>query len=111
MQGQRLRIYCSETDRFQGKLLSDTILQRAMSHGLRGATVFRGFLGFGSRGFRSTSILRLSESLPVVIEIVDAIEPTEAFLKEILHLAPHALVTREPVDIFDLREHAPSAQT
>lgn len=104
MRGERLRIYFSETDRHHGKRLSDTILQRAMEHQLKGATMFRGLMGFGSRGLRSASILRLSESLPVVIEIVDATEAIEAFLKDLLHLAPHVLVTREAVDIFDLRE-------
>jgi len=109
MRGQRLRLYFSETDRYHGHRLSDTILRRAMEHGLRGATLFRGVLGFGRRGIRSTSILRLSESLPVVVEIVDAVEPTENFLKEILEMAPHILVTREEVDLFDLRDFPASS--
>jgi len=104
MRGQRIRIYFSETDRFEGKRLSDTLLRRAMEHRLKGATLFRGLMGFGSRGMRNASILRLSESLPVVLEIVDAMEP---FLKEIIHLAPHVLITREEVDILDLRALVP----
>ena len=107
MRGQRIRIYFSETDRFEGKRLSDTLLRRAMEHRLKGATLFRGLMGFGSRGMRNASILRLSESLPVVLEIVDAIEPSEAFLKDIIHLAPHVLITREEVDILDLRALVP----
>jgi hypothetical protein len=107
MRGQRIRIYFSETDRHQGKRLSDVIVRRAMEHGLKGATLFRGLMGFGSRGVRNASILRLSESLPVVLEVVDAIEPSEAFLKDIIHLAPHVLITREEVDILDLRALVP----
>ncbi len=109
MRGQRLRLYLSETDRHQGKRLSDTILQKAMERHLKGATLFRGVIGFGSRGLRSASILRLSESLPVVIEIVDSVEATDTFLKDILELAPHILVTREELDIFDLREFSNAA--
>ncbi|BDV02017.1 hypothetical protein TDMWS_21020 [Thermodesulfomicrobium sp. WS] len=107
MRGQRIRIYFSETDRFEGKRLSDTLIHRAMEHRLKGATLFRGLMGFGSRGMRNASILRLSESLPVVLEIVDAIEPSEAFLKDIIQLAPHVLITREEVEILDLRALVP----
>lgn len=109
MRGQRIRIYFSETDRHEGKRLSDVILHRAMGHGLKGATLFRALMGFGSRGVRNASILRLSESLPVVVEIVDEVEPTETFLKDIILLAPHVLITREEVDILDLRAVAPQA--
>lgn len=68
-----LRIHIGESDRLEGRPLADQILSMAREMGLPGATVLRGVAGFGARSVLHTSrILRLSEDLPIVIEIVDA---------------------------------------
>ncbi len=95
-----LRIYASETDRCDGGLLHEKIVNRAHALGIAGATVLHGIMGYGASSRVHTSkILRLSEDLPVVIEIVDAehkLQPILAFLSE--HAAD-ALVTMENVRI------------
>ncbi len=68
--------------------------------GLAGATVFRGFEGYGaSNAIRTTRILSLSADLPIMIVIVDTSEHIEAFLPQLDELITEGLVLREPVDI------------
>ena len=97
-QALRLRIYLGETDQHNGKPLYQVIVQEARSSGLAGATAFRGFLGFGAASRIHTSkILRLSEDLPVVIDIVDTKERIEAFLPQVNTLVTSGTSTLEPV--------------
>jgi PII-like signaling protein len=95
-----LRIHLGESDRAEGLPLYEWIVQRARARGLAGATVLRGIEGFGAASrIHRASILRLSEDLPIVVEIVDAREAIEAFLPE---LEPHlggCLVTLEKVEV------------
>ncbi len=73
--GTLLRIFVGESDRWHGRPLYAAIVERARELGLAGATVLRGIEGFGARAHVHTSrILRLSDDLPVVIEIVDRAE-------------------------------------
>jgi PII-like signaling protein len=74
-QGKLLRILVGESDRVQGRPLYNALVEKARELGLAGATVWRGIEGFGARSrIHTARILRLSEDLPVVIEIVDTEE-------------------------------------
>ena len=82
-EGKLLRIFVGETDRFEHKPLFEQFVLKAREMGLAGATVLRGIEGYGakSRVMHTAKILRLSEDLPVVIELVDTAEKIEAFVR------------------------------
>jgi PII-like signaling protein len=95
-----LRIYLGESDRRQGVPLYEAIVQRARSLGLAGATVLRGVEGFGAKSrIHRASILRLSEDLPIVIEIVDKEEKIRALLEELEPWIDDGMVTLERVEV------------
>jgi uncharacterized protein len=99
-----LRIYLGEGDRHHGQPLYETIVMKARELHLAGATVLRGPLGFGGRSrIHSAKILRLSEDLPVLIEIVDTPEKIDAFLPHVESLLVDGLVTLEEVRIVTRR--------
>jgi len=77
-----LRIFIGESDRINGKPLYEWLVREAKSRGLAGATVLRGMMGFGAhtRMIHTFKIERLSEDLPIVIEIVDTQDKIEDFL-------------------------------
>ncbi len=80
-QAKLLRIYIGETDRWHGQPLYMAILLKAREMGLAGGTVFRGIAGYGANSvIHTANILRLSEDLPIVVEIVDADAKIQAFL-------------------------------
>jgi uncharacterized protein len=79
-EGKLLRIFVGEADRLEHKPLYEQLVLKAREMGLAGATVLRGIQGFGAHSRMHTAkILRLSEDLPVVIEIVDGEEKVDAF--------------------------------
>jgi uncharacterized protein len=82
-EGKLLRIFVGEADRFKHKPLFEQLVLKAREMGLAGATVLRGIEGFGakSRVMHTAKILRLSEDLPVVIELVDTTEKIDDFLE------------------------------
>lgn len=95
-----LRIYVGEADRHGGIPLHEAIVQRARELGLAGATVLRGIIGFGARSvIHRASILRLSEDLPIVIEIVDAREKVDALLSAIESWIEDGMATIEKVEV------------
>lgn len=99
-EGSLLRIFIGETDKRDGKPLYEWIVLKAREHGLAGATVLRGIMGFGAHSRLHTfKIERLSEDLPVVIEIVDTREKLEAFLALIDHEISEGLATLEKAQI------------
>jgi PII-like signaling protein len=80
-EGKLLRIFLGEADRLDGKPLYEYLVTKAREHGLAGATVLRGVEGFGARSrIHTARILRLSEDLPVVVEIVDVEEKIKTFM-------------------------------
>lgn len=80
-EGKLLRIFLGEADRLDGKSLYELIVMKAREAGLAGATVLRGIEGFGARSrIHTAKILRLSEDLPVVVEIVDTEEKVRSFM-------------------------------
>jgi hypothetical protein len=98
--GHLLRIFIGETDKKDRVPMYEWIVKKAREHGLAGATVFRGVLGFGAHSMIHTSkILRLSEDMPMVIEIVDTLEKIEAFLPVIDHAVIEGLATIEEISI------------
>ena len=81
--GKLLRIFVGESDRYRGRPLYEAIVHRAHELGLAGATVWRGIEGYGAASrIHTAKILRLSEDLPILIEIVDTEEKIRAALPE-----------------------------
>ena len=102
--GQLLRIFVGESDRWHGKPLYEAIVERARKEGLAGATVVRGLEGFGAHSrLHTTRILRLSEDLPILIELVDSAEKIEAFLPGLDEMVSEGMVTLEKVRVIAYR--------
>ena len=103
-EGQLLRIFIGESDRWQGKPLYEAIILKAREMGIAGATMLRGMMGYGAASrIHTAKILRLSEDLPVVIEIVDSPEKIAAFLPIIEEMVQEGLVTVENVRVLQYR--------
>ncbi len=101
-----LRIFIGEDDKFNGRPLYEAIVLKARELHLAGATVLRGPMGFGhSSRLHTTKILRLSEDLPLVIEIVDNDETLRAFLPVLDEMMSSGLVTLEKVQVLKYGEH------
>lgn len=99
-QAELLRVFIGEKDRHKGKPLFEAIVELAREKKMAGATVLRGMLGFGAHSHLHTAkILRLSEDLPVVVEIVDESEKIEGFLTVLGEMVDDGLVTREKVQM------------
>jgi uncharacterized protein len=95
-----LRIFLGENDRFEHSPLYEAIVLKAREMHLAGATVLRGPMGFGhSSRLHTTKILRLSEDLPFVIEIVDSEEKIDQFLPVLDGMMGSGLVTIEKVKV------------
>jgi hypothetical protein len=99
-EGQLLRIFIGENDKYQRQPLYEWIVRKAREFGLAGATVFRGLEGFGAHNrVHTTKILRLSSDLPIVIEIVDTTEKIEQFMPIIDDAIQEGLATLEKATI------------
>jgi uncharacterized protein len=104
-EGTLLRIFIGESDKVHHQSLYEAIVIAARENGLAGSTVLRGVEGFGakSRTIHSAKILRLSEDLPIIVEIVDSEEKIKAFLSIVDKLLESAgggaLVTLEKVNV------------
>jgi hypothetical protein len=100
-EGYLLRVFIGESDKHAGKPLYEWIVLQAREAGLAGATVLRGMMGFGanSREIHTFKIERLSEDLPIVIEVVDTKEKLESFLESIEGGITAGLVTLEKAQI------------
>ena len=108
-EGWLLRIFIGEGDRWHGKPLYEAIVLKARELHLAGATVLRGPMGFGAKSHLHTAkILRLSEDLPMVIEIVDAREKIDELLPHIEAMVTDGLVTLERVEVIKYRADAPA---
>ena len=103
-EAELLRIFMGEGDRHEGKPLYEAIVQAARERGLAGATVLRGILGFGAHSrIHAAKILRLSEDLPIVVEIVDKPERLAEFLPVLDVMIDEGLVTLERVKVIAYR--------
>jgi hypothetical protein len=95
-----LRIFITEQDRHHHKPLYEALVLTAREAGLAGATVLRGVLGYGhSSHIRTAKILRLSENLPLVVEIVDTKAKIDAFLPTVDAMMDSGLVTLEKAQV------------
>lgn len=95
-----LRIFFGEADQRQGKPLYEAIVLKARELGLAGATVIRCPMGFGqSSRLHTTKILRLSEDLPLIVEIVDSEEKIDGFLPVLDKMMGSGLITIEKVKV------------
>jgi uncharacterized protein len=104
-EGKLLRIFLGESDKIDHQPLYEVIVQSARKEGLAGATVLRGVEGFGARSrvIHTAKILRLSEDLPIVVELVDTEEKIKQFLPVIDALFERTgcggMVTVEKADV------------
>ena len=106
-EGKLVRIFIGESDTWHGRPLYEAIVERVRREGLAGATVLRGIEGFGADSRLHTSrILRLSEDLPVVIEIVDSAEQIERILPVLDEMVGEGMVTVEKVQVIAYRGSA-----
>ena len=95
-----LRIFVGQDERHQHQPLYEAIVMKAREHHLAGATVLRGPLGYGhSSRIHTTKVLRLSQDLPMVVEIVDSEEKVNAFLPVLDAMIGSGLVTLEKVQV------------
>jgi hypothetical protein len=110
-EGYLLRIFIGESDKHASRPLYEWIVQQARAAGLAGATVLRGMMGYGlGSRIHTAKIERLSQDLPIVIEIVDTREKLEAFLPTIDSAIPEGLATLEKAQVrFYRSPRAPAA--
>jgi uncharacterized protein len=103
-EGKLLRIFVGESDTLHGKPLYEAIVLKARELNLAGATVTRGIMGFGANSRLHTSkILRLSEDMPVIIEIVDTEEKIRLILPYLDEIVTEGLITMENIDVIRYR--------
>ena len=103
-EGYLLRIFIGESDKWHGRPLYEAIVFKAKELHLAGATVLRGPMGFGAHSrLHTAKVLRLSEDLPIVIEIVDGKEKIDELLPHIDEMVQEGLVTLERVQVIKYR--------
>jgi PII-like signaling protein len=106
-EGQLLRIFIGESDRWDGKPLYEAIILKAREMGLAGATMLRGLMGFGAASrIHTARILRLSQDMPIVIEIVDSADKIDSLLPIVDEMVQEGMVTVEKVRVIQYR-HKP----
>ena len=106
--GFLLRIFLGESDRWHGRPLYEAIVLKARELHLAGATVLREPMGFGAKSrLHTAKVLRLSEDLPVVIEIVDSKEKVDELLPHIDEMVTEGLLTLEKVQVIKYRADPP----
>jgi uncharacterized protein len=109
-EAQLLRIFVGETDKHGHRPLYEVIVEEARKRGMAGATVLRGVMGFGKASrIHTFKILRLSEDLPIVIEIVDKPERIAAFLPDLDQMIGEGLVTLEEIRVITYRHEGDPA--
>lgn len=102
--GKLLRVFIGEADKWQGAPLYEAIVHLAKKEGMAGATVIKGFMGFGAKSHMHTAkLLRLSEDLPIIIEIVDSEEKINRFLPHLDQMVKEGLITLEKANVIMYR--------
>ena len=102
--GKLLRIFIGEADKWEGKPLYEEIVLLAKKNAMAGATAIKGFMGFGCKSHMHTSkLLRLSEDLPVIIEIVDSEEKIGQFIPLLDAMVREGLITLEKANVIMYR--------
>jgi PII-like signaling protein len=102
------RIYIGEADHHDGRPLYQAIVEHLRGRGIAGVTVLRGIEGYGAKShLHTTRILRLSEDLPILIEVVDQEDRLRAILPELDAMVPDGLITLEKVEVLAYRARRP----
>jgi PII-like signaling protein len=105
-----VRIYIGEADHHEGKPLYQAIVEFLRARGMAGATVLRGIEGYGANArLHTTRLLRLSEDLPLLIEVVDQEDRMRAILPELDEMVGDGLITLEKVEVLAYRGRGPAA--
>jgi len=105
--GKLLRIFIGEQDKWHGQPLYEAIIHLAKKEGMAGATGLKGFIGFGAKSHMHTAkLLRLSEDLPIVIEIVDSEEKISKFLPFLDEMVRDGLITLEKANVILYRANS-----
>ncbi len=103
-EGMLLRIFVGESDKYKGKTLYENIIIKARELNLAGATAIRGIMGFGaSSRMHTAKLLRLSEDLPVIVEIVDTEEKLNLILPFLDEIVKEGLITLEKARVIIYR--------
>ena len=103
-EGKLLRIFIGESDKHGRKPLYQAIVEMLREEGMAGATVLRGVEGFGANSHLHTArILRLSEDLPIIIEVADTPEKIEAIMPKLDEMVTDGMVTLERVEVVTYR--------
>ena len=103
--GMLLRIFIGEADYHDGKLLYEEIVMKAREMNLAGATVLKGIMGYGAHSrLHTTKLLRLSQDLPIIIEMVDSEENLQKILPFIEEVVTEGMITMERMHILQYRE-------
>lgn len=106
---QRLTVYIGEADRWHGQPLYEAIVIKARELHLAGATVLRGPMGFGADSrIHTAKILRLSEDLPIIVEIIDTPPKIELFIPHLCEMVIGGLVTLENLGVLIYSPSNPS---
>lgn len=104
-----VRVFIGDSDTWHGAPLYEAIVKRMREEGIAGATVVRGIEGYGATSHLHTArILRLSEDLPLVVEIVDTAEHVDRILPMLDEMVGDGLVTTERVQVVSYRGSEPS---
>jgi PII-like signaling protein len=104
-EGRLLRIYVSESDRWEGRPLYEALVRAAHEQGLAGATALRGIEGFGAKSrIHTVKVLHLSEALPIVVEIADRADRIAEFMPTVDKMVGEGMVTLEKVNIVLYRQ-------
>jgi uncharacterized protein len=101
-EGERtlMRIHIGESDKWHGKPLHEAIVELLRKDKFSGATVLRGVGGFGSSSvYHTDKILRLSQDLPIVVEVVESAERIEKILPQLDEMVEGGLITLEKVRV------------
>jgi uncharacterized protein len=103
-EAELLRVFIGESDHYQGRPLYEVIVLEARKRGMAGATVLRGIMGFGADSrVHTAKILRLSEDLPIIVEIVDKPERIADFLPDLDKMIDEGLITLERARVIAYR--------
>ncbi len=94
-----MRIFLGEDDKYKGRPMYEEIVVQAQAARLSGATVYKGYMGYGAGGLHAAKILRASHDLPIVVEILDSEDKVNAFLDVLDTLMTGGVATVEKVQL------------
>lgn len=109
-----MRVFIGESDKYRGKPLYQALVEMLRREKMAGATVLRGILGFGAKSHLHTAhILRLSQDMPIVVEVVDSQENIDRIMPEVEKMTGDGLITLEKVRVlkYEARQDANHSQS